>query len=95
MGNIIYSRKISTKEAQEGFIFVLKNKLTLFPPLNSEFTLINNNSPQQVKVESYPCICRGPDKPHKHYFIRFEGLNVGNRIGIVKDGKNYILQINP
>jgi hypothetical protein len=93
MKNTVYSRKISSKEAKEGFIFILKNKLNFFPPLKSEFNLINNNSPREVKVESYPCTCQGPDKPHDHYFIRWEGLNTGDRIEITKEGDNYILKI--
>ena len=94
MTNITYNRKISSKEARKGFIFILKNKLTLFPAVGSEFTLTENNSSKDVKVESYPCICRGPDKPHEHYFIRWEGLNTGDMIEIDKKGENYILKIN-
>jgi hypothetical protein len=95
MKNTVYSRKISSKEAQKGFIFILKNKLAFFPPLGSDFTLTKNNSPREVKVESYLCTCRGPDSPHEHYFIRWEGLSTGDRIEIVKEGENYKLQINP
>ena len=95
MKNAVYSRKISSKEAQKGFIFILKNKLSFFPSLESEFILNENNSPREVKIESYPCTCRGPDKPHEHYFIRWDGLNTGDKIKITKEGDNYILQINP
>ena len=90
-----YKRKISSKEANEGFLFIKKNKLSFFPPLNCEFILINNNSPQEVMVESYPCTCRGPDKPHEHYFIRWKGLSTSDAIVINKKGENYILKINP
>ncbi len=95
MKNTVYSRKISSKEAQEGFIFILKNKLTLFPSIGSEFTLTRNNSTRNVKIESCPCICRGPDKPHEHYHICFEGLKSGDRIEIDKEGENYYLIVNP
>jgi hypothetical protein len=95
MKNTVYNRKISSKEAHEGFIFILKNKLNFFPPLKIEFTLINNNSPANVKVESFPCTCQGPETPHEHYFIPWEGLRKGDMIEIVKEGKNYKLQINP
>ena len=90
-----YSRKISAKEAKNSFIFILKNKLTFFPSLGSEFILAENNSSREVKVESYPCTCQGPETPHEHYFINWEGLNAGDRIEIIKNGENYILQINP
>lgn len=96
MKNTAYYRKISSKEAQEGFIFILKSKLTFFPLLGSEFILSRNNSPRDVKVESYPCNCRGQDKPHEHYFISWEGLKVGDRIKITKsdqEGKYRLQEI--
>ena len=92
--NTDYVRKISTKEAQEGYIFILKNKLSLFPPLHEEFNLTPNNSPRKVMVESYSCSCRGPDKPHEHYFIRWAGLKSGDKVKIIKDSEDYIIQIN-
>ena len=89
-----YSRKISSKEAQENFIFVLKNKLSFFPPLGNDFELKAENVSKKVKVESYSCTCRGPDRPHEHYFISWEGLEAGDKIEITKDSENkYNLQI--
>jgi len=91
-----YSRKISSKEAQENFIFILKNKLSFFPPLGNTFKLVTDELSKEVKVESYPCTCRGPERPHEHYFISWEGLEAGNKVKIIKDpdeeGK-YNLQI--
>lgn len=84
----IYSRKISSKEAYNDFIFILKNKLSLFPDLENIFELNDGNSSREVKVESYPCTCRGPDQPHEHYFIRWEGLEAGDKIEITKDNGN-------
>ena len=92
----LYSRKISSKEAQEDFIFVLKNKLSFFPPLGNTFKLVTDELSKEVKVESYLCTCRGPEQPHEHYFISWEGLEAGNKVKIIKDpdeeGK-YNLQI--
>ena len=93
----IYSRKISSKEAQEDFIFILKSKLSFFPPLGTNFMLSNENISREVLVESYPCTCRGPDRPHEHYFISWEGLESGNKVEIIKDSEEegkYKLQID-
>lgn len=95
MKSTVYSRKISSKEAHDGFIFILKNKLSFFPALKSEFTLIKDGSPQKVKVDSYPCTCQGLDKPHEHYFINWEGLNTGDTVEIIEEDNYYILKINP
>jgi len=93
----VYSRKISLKEADNDFIFILKNKLSLFPELGEKFDLEDNKSSQTVEIESYPCTCRGPDLPHEHYFIRWKGLDAGDRIDIIKKSDNesdYSLKIH-
>ena len=92
----VYSRRISTKEADNDFIFVLKNKLSLFPELGEKFKLLEDNSSQKVEVESYPCNCRGPDRPHEHYFIRWNGLKSGDKIDITKSENEakYRIKIN-
>lgn len=88
----VYSRKISSKEAQEDFIFILKNKLSFFP--ENIFELSDGDLSKEVKVESYSCTCRGPERPHEHYFISWEGLDAGNKIEIVKNSENkYNLRI--
>ncbi len=90
----VYSRKISSKEAQEDFIFVLKNKISFFPPLNDIFELSDCDSSKDVTLESYSCTCRGPDRPHAHYFISWEGLEAGDIIEITKNGEDqYFLNI--
>lgn len=86
--NKSYSRKISKTEAQKDMIFILKNKLSFFPPLGNTFELINEELSKEVKVESYPCTCRGPERPHEHYFIAWEGLESGDKIEISKKSEN-------
>ena len=83
----IYSRKISSKEAQENFIFILKSKLSFFPPLGTNFELSYENISREVMVESYSCTCRGPERPHEHYFISWEGLEAGNKVEIIKNSE--------
>lgn len=91
---IIYSRKISKEEANNDFIFILKNKLSYFPELENAFELKGDNLSREVKVESYPCTCRGPERPHEHYFIRWEGLKAGNKVEIIKSSDDrYNLKI--
>lgn len=93
----VYSRKISRTEAQNDFIFILKNKLSLFPNVGNKFELVTDDSPVEVKVESYPCTCRGPERPHEHYFIRWKELKAGSNIKIMKEPGNgdiYRLKIN-
>jgi hypothetical protein len=90
----IYTRKISSKEAEEGFIFILKNKLNFFPTLGTVFKLQHDGLITEAEVESYPCTCRGPERPHEHYFIQFNGLIKDDTVKIYKDEKHYRIEIN-
>ena len=78
-----YTRKISKKEADKGFIFILKSKLSYFP--KSSFTLSDGDITEVRKIKSYPCTYRGPDRPHDHYYISWDNLEVGNIIEIRKN----------
>lgn len=92
----VYYRKISAKESKENFIFILKDQLSFFPPIGNKFELNHDDISKLVKVESYPCTCRGPDYPHEHYFIRWSNLSQKDEIKIIKTPENenkYNLQI--
>jgi hypothetical protein len=80
----IYLRKISREEADNGYIFVLKNMLGFFPGIGEEFQLLDGRNYRTAKVESYPCLCQGPDEPHKHFFISKAGLKKGDNVEILK-----------
>jgi hypothetical protein len=91
-----YSRKVASEEAREGYIMVLKGALAFFPALGKPFEMRRGRSTRAVRIESRPCTCRGPDKPHEHYFIRWNGLNTGDRIAIRKKGASegaYVLTV--
>lgn len=94
MAKSAYSRKISSKEASENFIFILKSRLSFFPTYGEKFELADGDLSREVKVESYPCTCRGPEKPHEHYFICWEGLEAGDKLEITKSSDDkYNLKI--
>jgi hypothetical protein len=82
-----YSRKISAEEAKKGYIFILKDQLSFFPSRGKSFILCEREQEKKVFVESYRCTCRGPQLPHDHYFIRWDGVRFGEKITITKDAK--------
>ncbi|MEX1277223.1 MAG: hypothetical protein WEB62_04330 [Bacteroidota bacterium] len=73
-----YRRRISTQEAREGYIFVLKNRLSFFPHPGKPLILDGGTQNRTGTVESYACTCQGPDLPHDHFFIRWSGLRRGD-----------------
>ena len=83
-----FSRKISSEEFKKGYIFVLKDQLSFFPPRGKPFTLRKGEEERKVYLESYRCTCRGPQLEHDHYFIRWDGVKFGEKITITKDEKN-------
>lgn len=85
-----YERKISSEEAAEGYVMVLKDRLEFFPAVGAPFQL----SGAPAKVEARHCECRGPEKPHDHYFIRRAGLAKGQRVSITRSGADYSLSVN-
>jgi len=95
-GKNVYSRRVSSEEAREGYLLVLKNKLRFFPPLGTDFDIVQDHVISKAKVESYRCACRGPDLPHEHYFIRRMGLKARDRVEIREDPERqgrYVLKI--
>jgi hypothetical protein len=92
-----YGRKISSEEAREGYVMIMKNKLAFFPPVGEAFYLVHDNVRSRARVESYRCTCRGPDLPHQHYFIRWKGLKVRDKIEIRKDPdkrRSYLINVH-
>jgi hypothetical protein len=82
MAGKTYTRKLSSEEARENYILILKKRLNYFPPLHRKFLMTSGGTARKVAVESYPCTCVGPGKPHQHYFVRWPGLKKGSRIQI-------------
>jgi hypothetical protein len=82
-----FFRKVSAEEVKKGHIFVLKDKLSFFPAAGKPFELKSGKVEKKAFVESYHCECRGPQLPHDHFFIRWEGLRFGDRVSIAKDAK--------
>lgn len=87
-----YSRRVSTEESREGYLLVEKARLTFFPPLGTPFQLVVHPDAHDVAVEAYACQCRGPQKPHEHYFVRVPGLATGERVTVHRDGAAYVLE---
>ncbi len=81
----IYRRRISSEEAREGYIMVLKSALGFFPAIGVDFAMDEGGAVRKARVESYHCECRGSELPHEHYFIKAGGLKQGALVKIEKD----------
>lgn len=93
-----YSRRISPGEARQGFVFVLKDWLSFFPPVGQCFLMKHGDTVRKAGVEAVPCLCRGVDNPHEHYQIRWRGLAAGDVVTIERDASDahrYVMTVNP
>jgi hypothetical protein len=81
-----YARRVSAEEARSGFLLVEKAKLPFFPPEGEPFLLDGG----EARVESYACVCRGPARPHRHWFLRLGGLRAGDEIRIARADATYV-----
>lgn len=88
-----YERKLSAEEAREGYVLVEKNRLKFFPPVGQPFELLAEATRTAARVEARDCECRGPEKPHQHYFIRSGGLAAGQRVVLTREGSAYRLSL--
>lgn len=91
-----YTRVVSKEEEKEGYLFVLKDRLAFFPLAGQAFDLVNGAVTRKAALESYDCECRGPEEPHRHYFIRWDGLKAGDQITVRRDQKKagrYLMQV--
>jgi hypothetical protein len=80
-GRATYRRVVSAEEAREGYVLVEKARLRSFPPEGEAFRLEG----RETTVESYGCACRGPERPHRHWFLRLGGLTPGAVVEIVRE----------
>ncbi|MGE3075320.1 MAG: hypothetical protein AB7N24_16305 [Dehalococcoidia bacterium] len=91
MARMCYERKVSSEEAREGYLLVEKTALGFFPPVGQQFDLSAPGGRRRTQVEARHCECRGPEKPHEHYFIRADGLERGSRWKFERSGDTYRL----
>ncbi len=69
-----YSRKLSGEEAEQGYLLVTDDALSLFPPVGKFFKVNVGKRKIDARMEAFDCWCRGTGKPHRHYRISAEYL---------------------
>lgn len=81
----VYERKVSSEEAREGYLLILKDRLRRFPPLGQRFPLRDGANVRDAAIEAVHCECRGPELPHEHYRLPLPGLEPGAMVRIRQD----------
>lgn len=64
-----YERTLSDDEIREERIMVSKEALKFFPKPFHKFNLRIGDQSVEAAVVSISCKCRGPEKPHEHYWL--------------------------
>ena len=96
----VYERRLSGEESDEKFIFITKDALRKFPPLDSRFNLEFEGERYESTIIAVSCDCIGT--LHEHYHLKpaglFEkiGLKKGTQIAVGKiDDGTYRLEARP
>lgn len=97
MADRVYERRLSGEEAAEKYVFITKDALNKFPPLDASFSLMFQDQGYKAVIAAVPCDCIGT--PHEHYHLRaaelFEktDLRKGSHVVVLKiDQSNYQLE---
>lgn len=64
-----YKRKISAEEAMLGKILITKNMWKHLPQPGAQMRVRFHGAKLPVTIEAIACTCRGPLKPHEHYYF--------------------------
>ena len=64
-----YIVSLSAEEARHHKIMLAKDALKIFPDVGKQFNVRYKKKAFRSSVEAEPCICRGPDEPHVHYWL--------------------------
>jgi len=66
-----YVRRISAEESREQYIFVTKDAIKFFPPLDQEFTLRTPQGAVAARIVGVFCECVPPAHVHYHLMAPF------------------------
>lgn len=66
---MLYKRKISAEEAMLGKILIAKTMWKKLPQPGSQVRLKFHGQSLTALIEASACTCRGPLKPHAHYYF--------------------------
>lgn len=84
-----YARRVGSQEAREGRIAVMKAALSVFPPVGQPFRATVEGKKRELRLEAYPCTCRGPEKPHEHWYISWPGIRQGDTVTFSRGGEGW------
>src|SRR5690606_38497627 len=73
-------RRVTAEEARDGRLLVEKRWLGRLPAPGEAFTLDDRGVRRTVAIEAEHCECRGPEKPHDHYYLPVAGLERGTTV---------------
>ena len=79
-------RNVSRKTPGDGMIEITKPVAEMLRMRGSEFDVRTPAGEGRTLLTSMACTCRGPEKPHEHWFLRselFRSLIPGTEIAIL------------
>lgn len=70
-----YERQLSLEEMRERKVMITKDALEVFPRIGKMFALEVNGKEFMSSIYPESCQCRGPGKPHEHYWLNAKEIS--------------------
>ena len=87
---VLYRRKVSSTEAREGRVMITKDRVSRFPAPGERFALRRDGRAGTGTIEAVDCECRGPERPHQHWYLAWPGLVAGAVVEIDREGDRLV-----
>ena len=98
VGRRIEQRTISRKTPGDGKVEITKVAAGRLESLGPSFPVRVNDAEDRATVGEMPCLCRGTDAPHVHYFVEselFRSLVPGSTVELLVDDTALRLLVVP
>jgi hypothetical protein len=85
---LVEQRTVSRKTPGDGKLEVTKVAATRIESLGPRFPVVVDDRQADARIGSMPCICRGDETPHVHFFVESEllrSLSAGSTVNLVLD----------
>ncbi|HEY4644320.1 MAG TPA: hypothetical protein VIH68_06345 [Bacteroidota bacterium] len=70
-----YERRLSLEEVRGRKVMITRDALEVFPRIGKTFTIEIGNKKFTSSIFAQPCHCRGPGKPHEHFWLNIKEIS--------------------
>lgn len=95
---LVERRPVSRKTPVDGRLEITKIGAVRLGGLGDGFEVALGEDQAPARVGTMECTCRGPERPHVHYFLEstlLKGLEPGRDVELDLEGKGNLIRVVP